>query len=1084
MRLSNVTTTLVTALLCAQGITGKEVWQRRQGTTNVDATSTRSGTQTTTTGTSAEPTSQSSGPSDADSSATSVSSSSARSNGDAASTAAPSTTSDVASSSALFQSTSLASSALAATPTDATATNTTTTAGDQLPIEPKITPAIGLAGALLILAGVALCLIGIKHDGLHIFLSTALSASLAVTVLIIYVMNPPVSDAVQGAYFVAALMTGVILGSVSLVFKEITDGLGCLLGGFCLAMWLLALSPGGIIQSTAGRGVLIGVLCLVCFSWSFSQYTRTYGLIACTAFAGAMIMILGVDCFSRAGLTEFWLYLWNLNDSEFPLNTTTYPITRGIRVEIACTIVVFLFGLMSQFKIWKVVKEHRSKRELERMRDEESRDELEHAVGREVESNNERDRREWEAVYGEKSAARANTDSGVGSSVVTSDKNAPSVRESDGDAIEMADVPRRQSKRFSKRLSGIAGLGQSGSADVQRPTGESRDGLISGGDGMMSPQSTKRNSIASVTTHDHAYTANSSTAAFAPGAPSVVPLPFRLPTDNDEEPAEDVDRSVGSGGGDTAAAQAAAPIVQPLSLQRLLEHNRAAPHAQDADRASSIAATADDRPDLDALSTYRQSKVPSLHGAAFDSDALMPAHQAERDDHSRRSSWRADAGELLEEEDIEALERPPTALDGPRSPVDIAGSHPRKQPLDLPGVSDANDPTVAVGSDKASVSASVVDELPPKFSKVAMTYRTNEWAKHIADADTPEIEEAPEQDQPGVQVDHRAPLEVAKPVDVKDLQQSTTVPVSPPTLARKDSETLGMKPSKLNKYMPSMSRASSSQSITPVYAFNRSDSQMSIDRQGSSASLSRGSKLAGLSMRNSSAPLHNQPVIESPIAEDLLAANDRHNVARSPSAMSSTNLLEQRNERLFRRTTSTSFHVLGSSPHVNITTPSEPALSRGPTPDLLGRVASPTNDDDVTLSQRRAAVRRTSNALSPQRTSSSTNIHPHSSVIYDSHQPTRHTSVNPVRQSARLSHWRSSLQPAQSAQQTQQALMGEEQARQQLLEDRRIAEAKEEKKREERERRERGMERAMRSGALHEAHRKAMRKMQRKANEN
>nr|OQO24679.1 hypothetical protein B0A51_06761 [Rachicladosporium sp. CCFEE 5018] len=1083
MWLSNVTTTLVTALLCAQGITGKEVWQRRQGTTNVDATSTQSATQTTTGGTSTQPSSQSSGSSATDSSAASAASSSARSTGDAISTSAPSTASDIASSSALFQSTSLASSASTATPTDAVAANATTAAGDQLPIEPKITPAIGLAGAFLILAGVALCLIGIKHDWLQVFLSTALLASLAVTVLIIYVMNPPVSDAVQGAYFVAALLTGVILGSVSVVFKEITDGLGCLLGGFCLAMWLLVLTPGGIIQSTAGRGILIGVLCLVCFSLSFSQYTRTYGLIACTAFAGAMITILGVDCFSRAGLKEFWLYLWNLNDSEFPLNTNTYPITRGIRVEIACTIVVFLFGLMSQFRIWKVVKEHRSKRELERMRDEESRDELEHAVGREVETNNERDRREWEAVYGEKSVARANTDSGVGSSVVTCDKNG----ETDVDAIEMADVPRRQSNRFSKRLSGIAGLRQSGSAHVQRPAGESRDGLIGEGDGMVSQHSTKRNSIASVATHDHAFTANSSTAGFAPGAPLVVPLPFRLPNETDGEPVGEAEGSVRSRAVEekaTATSEAGAPVVQPLSLQRLIEHNRTAPDARDADRASSIAATADDRPDLDALSTYRQSKVPSLNGVAFDSEGLMPAHSAERDDHSRRSSWRADAGEALEEDDDdEALERPPTALDGPISPVDMAVPRPRKQSLVAPHGSDAKEPILAVGSDKASVSASAVDELPPKFSKIAMTYRTNEWAKHIADADTPEIEEAPEQDQPGVQVDHSAPVEVARPVDVKDLQQSTAVPVPPPTLARKDSETLGRKPSKLNKYMPSMSRASSSQSITPVYAFNRSDSQMSIDRHGSSASLSRGSKLAGLSMRNSSAPLHNQPVIESPIAEDLLAANDPHNVPRSPSAMSSANLLEQRNERLVRRTTSTSFNVLGSSPHVNITTPSEPALSRGPTPDLLGRVASPTNEDDLTLNQRRSAVRRTSNPLSPQRTTSASNIHPHSSVIYDSHQPSRHTSVNPIKQSARLSQWRSSLQPAQSPQQVQQAHIAEEQARLQLLEDRRVAEMREAKKREERDRRERGMDRAMRSGALHEAHREAMRRMQRKANE-
>ncbi len=104
------------------------------------------------------------------------------------------------------------------------------------------------------------------------------------------------------------------------------------------------------------------------WSLSFSQYTRNYGLIISTAFSGAMICILGIDCFSRAGLKEFWLYIWSayeweratecpadhsidLNKDVFPIHTSTYPITRGIRVEIAGTIVLFLFGVVSQIKV-------------------------------------------------------------------------------------------------------------------------------------------------------------------------------------------------------------------------------------------------------------------------------------------------------------------------------------------------------------------------------------------------------------------------------------------------------------------------------------------------------------------------------------------------------------------------------------------------------------------------------------------------------------------------------------------------------------------------------------------------------------
>lgn len=106
-------------------------------------------------------------------------------------------------------------------------------------------------------AGLCCCLVGIKvkrysdhvrsltqsrvadvnHQRVYIFLSSAYLVSLAVTVLIVYVMNPPVGNAIQGAYVMAVVITGAALGGLAVVFPEVTEGLGCLLGGFCLSMW-------------------------------------------------------------------------------------------------------------------------------------------------------------------------------------------------------------------------------------------------------------------------------------------------------------------------------------------------------------------------------------------------------------------------------------------------------------------------------------------------------------------------------------------------------------------------------------------------------------------------------------------------------------------------------------------------------------------------------------------------------------------------------------------------------------------------------------------------------------------------------
>lgn len=123
-------------------------------------------------------------------------------------------------------------------------------------------------------------------------------------------MNPPVSDAVQGGYLVAVFFTGAILGGIALVFREITEGLGCLLGGFCIGMWLLTLTSGGLVSNGGARVGFIIAFAVGFYCLSFSHYTRSYALILCTAFSGATALVLGIDCFSRAGLKEFWLYIW------------------------------------------------------------------------------------------------------------------------------------------------------------------------------------------------------------------------------------------------------------------------------------------------------------------------------------------------------------------------------------------------------------------------------------------------------------------------------------------------------------------------------------------------------------------------------------------------------------------------------------------------------------------------------------------------------------------------------------------------------------------------------------------------------
>jgi hypothetical protein len=241
-------------------------------------------------------------------------------------------------------------------------------------------------------------------------------------VLIVYVLNPPVSNAIQGGYLVAAVFTGAVFGGLALVFREITEGLGCLLGGFCTGMWLLTVKSGGLLTDNGAKAGLIIAFTVGFWCLSFSHYTRSYGLILCTSMSGATALALGIDCYSRAGLKEFWLYIWGkfmnislyayevsvwlltcipgLNTGMFPLNTNTYPVTRNIRVELAITIIVTVFGVIAQMRLWKVIKERRAKEETTRKEAKKKDEEAEAEVGRQLEEKNLRERIEWENMYG------------------------------------------------------------------------------------------------------------------------------------------------------------------------------------------------------------------------------------------------------------------------------------------------------------------------------------------------------------------------------------------------------------------------------------------------------------------------------------------------------------------------------------------------------------------------------------------------------------------------------------------------------------------------------------------------------------
>jgi hypothetical protein len=694
---------------------------------------------------------------------------------------------------------------------------------------------------------------------------------------------------------------------------------------------------------------------------------------------------------------------------------------------------------MSQIKIWKIVRERKLKHEAERLQDDQKREQRDSKIGKRVEKNNERSLARWEALYG---GSKTAINSAAGTSDDSDPKKSTSIAEREIGSIEMDDMSTATGTRTSRdiRTSVMEVLPQHQTAP------ELHLDVGSGDYGWWADfRSNKVQSNApSAPEFDTSSLAEMLPSPAAPPVPPVESLPSPK-----QELAESTDKPVHERRG--------VPL-DKLALQRLnAQAPVALPRIED-DRASSLAATLDDEPDMD---LKRLSVAPSIL-LETDKGGLSPFDDEFKVDDKTHTPIPGSPGEkpILEDDDEEVI-RPPTA--------DLESSEPRNKRKESKrqnkrlskGSNDRDVGSDNEGEESESEKAPSVHSLkeynlPESISKVAMAYRTNEWAKHIADANQPDIEEEPEAEveEDSVQIEFQRPAkEQPKSVDTQALLENGA-----PAPERKSTKT-GINPYRQASKDGKGRRHSGS--ATPVYAFQRTNSNQSLQRQSSSHSM-QGSKLE----KKSSQPLSHQ-ILESPIEE----AESSH--YETPLG-STINLLDDRNSRLQKRITTTSFNALDTA-----TSAETPVSDTG-------------TGDHIPLSQRKELLdsgvitplsppkpkSRHSNTPNLTRTASATN----QNLIYDSHQPRRSNTVDTRKQSTMLTQWRQSLQQEANANSLNNPLnLAEEQARMQMIMQQRQVEHQARKKEREKEGRERDRDVAMRTSLLAGAHQDALRRMQAKA---
>ncbi|RYC63546.1 hypothetical protein CHU98_g2674 [Xylaria longipes] len=1001
----------------------------------------------------------------------------------------------------------------------------------ELPLQPRLTPGWGIAGAILLISGAIYTLIGIKNVWLHTFFSAAFLSGLSVTVLIVYVMAPPVPVAIEGAYVVAAVVTGLILGGVATVFHELTEGLGCLLGGFCISMWLLTLKPGGLLPSTTPKVIFIAAFSIGSYGFYFSRYTRPYALLGLMSFAGATVTVIGIDCFSRAGLKEFWVYIWDLNNGLFPYAADTYPLTKGIRVEIAITVVFTIVGIISQLKLWRVIQEHRAKKAEAQAEEQQKRDEEEANIGQQVEAQNERERRQWETVYGNQ-PPRSSVGTGDSGVEDMDDEKKDRVKQtvvrqvsSNKDDIELTEIPTPDLSSSPDAAKKPAdGLMMTNQNDDSRVTIRvARDDGPNGNDDLVSTTDPNEKKVWIVNGGGEARPSSikssrmSQTPSKPPG-PEIIPLPFKVPETsdglNENHSRSSIATYADEDDGDYVlnGKPSRMSLTNRLSASSgnlLYNLSHRSTHAQTSKRNTrevglqpspgweesteelvenfkrhsdvlSIAATIDglsldgDASDDTTRNEAERVSIPAvkvdLGGGNIDTDFnadnegdsdmklkppnprwslnARPISSAETvgTDILNLSMVNSSSGEFSKRSSLNQSTKKTESTNENSNPADMNG---------IEATSESSPPPKSLAPSTSSTSVSLTkDRLPPALPRVALSYRTNEWAKHLSEAESPPLEQLQVDEYPDQQHGKPQETEAPAPVRVEELQQTPEGDVPIEVIIRSSSGS-----NLPSRAYHATSRITSSSSLPkahiPATLAILTSASLDADPQSNPAKATPPNlPQAGHSFRNKgrrkSSEVYNQPIQEENGNEELPveqpAPSDRDDSSPSSSTPPSPNdpapipgvvsysspqtLLGKREMYLRNKSQSQLFTIPPIQENSNYTTrPASQMTSPHnyatmPTPPLTTQDA-----DDIPLSQRKHLIRQSS-ALSansvggrPQRSSSWNAAQPpmstpatHMPTItaessrFDSHQPQRRASgPSKAERDARLSQFRQSV---------------------------------------------------------------------------
>jgi uncharacterized membrane protein YbjE (DUF340 family) len=108
----------------------------------------------------------------------------------------------------------------------------------------------------------------------------------------------------RGLYLLACIISSFFGAAFGIFFFNFSKYWVSAAGGFTFGWFLLATRDGGLITSVIGRWGLLGSLTVVAFLAALVPLLHDHMVLASTAWIGATAVVLGIDCYTRAGLKE------------------------------------------------------------------------------------------------------------------------------------------------------------------------------------------------------------------------------------------------------------------------------------------------------------------------------------------------------------------------------------------------------------------------------------------------------------------------------------------------------------------------------------------------------------------------------------------------------------------------------------------------------------------------------------------------------------------------------------------------------------------------------------------------------------